>query len=144
MGNNLVKNTRVVLWAALALLLLANYTTWMQDYGPRLLPAGTPAAQGAAAQPPATPANDLGSRIPEAPAAKSGRSEEHTSELQSPMYLVCRLLLEKKKQKSTDNHVLIDYKHLSNVLIILQLQYIFLSNSIHLTTIPPILTIKPT
>src|SRR5437762_11250033 len=27
------------------------------------------------------------------------RSEEHTSELQSPMYLVCRLLLEKKKNK---------------------------------------------
>src|SRR5437879_2872271 len=26
------------------------------------------------------------------------RSEEHTSELQSPMYLVCRLLLEKKNQ----------------------------------------------
>src|SRR5208337_5610407 len=31
-----------------------------------------------------------------------GRSEEHTSELQSPMYLVCRLLLEKKKKKKTD------------------------------------------
>src|SRR5436189_1708604 len=29
------------------------------------------------------------------------RSEEHTSELQSPMYLVCRLLLEKKKNKSS-------------------------------------------
>src|SRR5437762_14053283 len=29
--------------------------------------------------------------------AFSARSEEHTSELQSPMYLVCRLLLEKKK-----------------------------------------------
>src|SRR5437762_12023385 len=28
----------------------------------------------------------------------AGRSEEHTSELQSPMYLVCRLLLEKKKK----------------------------------------------
>src|SRR5437762_8837245 len=28
------------------------------------------------------------------------RSEEHTSELQSPMYLVCRLLLEKKKKIS--------------------------------------------
>src|SRR5437879_8651943 len=28
------------------------------------------------------------------------RSEEHTSELQSPMYLVCRLLLEKKKKLS--------------------------------------------
>src|SRR5437762_6567419 len=29
---------------------------------------------------------------------RSARSEEHTSELQSPMYLVCRLLLEKKKK----------------------------------------------
>src|SRR5256885_6450987 len=29
-----------------------------------------------------------------------GRSEEHTSELQSPCNLVCRLLLEKKKQLS--------------------------------------------
>src|SRR2546426_8647672 len=29
----------------------------------------------------------------------SSRSEEHTSELQSPCNLVCRLLLEKKKQK---------------------------------------------
>src|SRR5437879_11589779 len=28
---------------------------------------------------------------------RTARSEEHTSELQSPMYLVCRLLLEKKK-----------------------------------------------
>src|SRR5437879_7336149 len=28
----------------------------------------------------------------------ASRSEEHTSELQSPMYLVCRLLLEKKKE----------------------------------------------
>src|SRR5437879_10582649 len=30
------------------------------------------------------------------------RSEEHTSELQSPMYLVCRLLLEKKTDKIHD------------------------------------------
>src|SRR5437764_1901670 len=30
------------------------------------------------------------------------RSEEHTSELQSPMYLVCRLLLEKKKTIHTN------------------------------------------
>src|SRR6266853_5672062 len=30
-----------------------------------------------------------------------GRSEEHTSELQSQSTLVCRLLLEKKKQKTT-------------------------------------------
>src|SRR3712207_8230806 len=31
--------------------------------------------------------------------APQDRSEEHTSELQSRQYLVCRLLLEKKKQK---------------------------------------------
>src|SRR3712207_7901573 len=31
--------------------------------------------------------------------ARPGRSEEHTSELQSRQYLVCRLLLEKKKIK---------------------------------------------
>src|SRR5690348_18190803 len=29
------------------------------------------------------------------------RSEEHTSELQSPVHLVCRLLLEKKKKKTS-------------------------------------------
>src|SRR5208337_5134574 len=33
-----------------------------------------------------------------ATARHAERSEEHTSELQSPMYLVCRLLLEKKKK----------------------------------------------
>src|SRR5436189_5748402 len=38
------------------------------------------------------------------------RSEEHTSELQSPMYLVCRLLLEKKK-KTRD-----EYEWLSTIL----------------------------
>src|SRR5438876_7828070 len=32
------------------------------------------------------------------------RSEEHTSELQSPVHLVCRLLLEKKKQYNTTTH----------------------------------------
>src|SRR5690348_18210732 len=31
----------------------------------------------------------------------TGRSEEHTSELQSPVHLVCRLLLEKKKKTPT-------------------------------------------
>src|SRR3712207_7105690 len=31
----------------------------------------------------------------------NGRSEEHTSELQSRQYLVCRLLLEKKKRSTT-------------------------------------------
>src|SRR3712207_7529121 len=32
--------------------------------------------------------------------APGGRSEEHTSELQSRQYLVCRLLLEKKKKRT--------------------------------------------
>src|SRR5437763_10274127 len=47
--------------------------------------------------------NDIVVAAPDWPlekaAAASPRSEEHTSELQSPMYLVCRLLLEKKKKK---------------------------------------------
>src|SRR5256885_6320851 len=34
---------------------------------------------------------------------KAKRSEEHTSELQSPCNLVCRLLLEKKKKKDSHN-----------------------------------------
>src|SRR5258708_32036272 len=34
-----------------------------------------------------------------------GRSEEHTSELQSPDHLVCRLLLEKKKISATTCYV---------------------------------------
>src|SRR2546427_7969338 len=34
-----------------------------------------------------------------------GRSEEHTSELQSQSNLVCRLLLEKKKKKQITKHV---------------------------------------
>src|SRR5690348_18156512 len=37
----------------------------------------------------------------------SDRSEEHTSELQSPVHLVCRLLLEKKKKKK--NKTVADY-----------------------------------
>src|SRR3712207_7701554 len=39
----------------------------------------------------------LGDREP--PRVLADRSEEHTSELQSRQYLVCRLLLEKKKKK---------------------------------------------
>src|SRR5437879_6817850 len=39
-------------------------------------------------------------RVTRRPAQPQDRSEEHTSELQSPMYLVCRLLLEKKKNRA--------------------------------------------
>src|SRR2546426_6621428 len=40
--------------------------------------------------------------------ARFSRSEEHTSELQSPCNLVCRLLLEKKKNKKPSNEIDID------------------------------------
>src|SRR5438876_8598184 len=39
-------------------------------------------------------------RPPRGTSPSSCRSEEHTSELQSPVHLVCRLLLEKKKKQS--------------------------------------------
>src|SRR2546422_8112724 len=45
-------------------------------------------------------------RGPEGPGAftaRAHRSEEHTSELQSRLHLVCRLLLEKKKKKNNSN-----------------------------------------
>src|SRR5687768_18012551 len=38
-------------------------------------------------------------------ATRSSRSEEHTSELQSRLHLVCRLLLEKKKKKKHKTHI---------------------------------------
>src|SRR3989454_2121177 len=40
-----------------------------------------------------------------------GRSEEHTSELQSPCNLVCRLLLEKKKTRQLRSQVLMWTAH---------------------------------
>src|SRR5207248_11209566 len=41
--------------------------------------------------------------------ASSQRSEEHTSELQSPYDLVCRLLLEKKKRLNTPKWTVLGY-----------------------------------
>src|SRR2546422_1663764 len=43
-------------------------------------------------------AGPVGGARPLAPRAGRARSEEHTSELQSRLHLVCRLLLEKKKK----------------------------------------------
>src|SRR3712207_9013478 len=54
------------------------------------------------APPPAPPRRDPAS--PRSCGRTAGRSEEHTSELQSRQYLVCRLLLEKKKHKERDVH----------------------------------------
>src|SRR2546426_4913234 len=54
-------------------------------------------------------AGDAGGRVPGARRAadrerRQHRSEEHTSELQSPCNLVCRLLLEKKKKKDSGSN----------------------------------------
>src|SRR2546422_8235183 len=46
---------------------------------------------------PGIPTNLLAERL------RDMRSEEHTSELQSRLHLVCRLLLEKKKKNTTPN-----------------------------------------
>src|SRR3712207_8577410 len=51
-------------------------------------------------RPPVRDGRPDGDRVLRDPRRRSrGRSEEHTSELQSRQYLVCRLLLEKKKKR---------------------------------------------
>src|SRR5256885_6867949 len=85
---------------------LFPYTTLFrsEQSGHKLKGAGASAAgaelrqlRPADAQGRAGGAEHLGGRLSEH--RVSGRSEEHTSELQSPCNLVCRLLLEKKKQR---------------------------------------------
>src|SRR5258708_24387441 len=45
---------------------------------------------------------------------RASRSEEHTSELQSPDHLVCRLLLEKKKKRSSHMRIATDVRPLGS------------------------------
>src|SRR3712207_7300494 len=78
---------------------LFPYTTLFRSAGarapPARLPRGVPAAAAVRLR------RHAGAAPPDAgagPARAGGRSEEHTSELQSRQYLVCRLLLEKKTQ----------------------------------------------
>src|SRR5690348_18133370 len=56
-------------------------------------------------------------RVP--PPAGARRSEEHTSELQSPVHLVCRLLLEKKnielKLLNANLRIIADFAHLRHL-----------------------------
>src|SRR5947208_9105146 len=62
-----------------------------------------PGRSGLVAFPPAngSPPNGVAPRAHSAMTMAAGkRSEEHTSELQSPDHLVCRLLLEKKKRRA--------------------------------------------
>src|SRR3712207_7666169 len=78
-----------------------NYTLPLHDALPiaRGRPRGAPPRTSRARAPPAGPRRthrrwSRRTRRP-APLPRRGRSEEHTSELQSRQYLVCRLLLEK-------------------------------------------------
>src|SRR5260370_11034983 len=59
------------------------------------------AGAGAAGGDPRSVAIAAGAGLPQAVRGHENRSEEHTSELQSHLNLVCRLLLEKKKIKSS-------------------------------------------
>src|SRR6266571_9413643 len=70
------------------------YTLSLHD----ALPICLRSAAGEPVRPSTARMRSPGSRAPAA-----GRSEEHTSELQSHVNLVCRLLLEKKKKKKTTN-----------------------------------------
>src|SRR3712207_7974664 len=93
---------------------LFPYTTLFRSQ-PRAIMTYTAMTMPAVARP-GTPL--LGETVPSAggptssrESAYSSRSEEHTSELQSRQYLVCRLLLEKKK-KYNSRHVTLLQLHL--------------------------------
>src|SRR2546422_1998208 len=78
------------------------YTLSLHDALPISVPAADSRRDGA----PVLPDGDrIRSRVP---VALGQRSEEHTSELQSRLHLVCRLLLEKKKSQI---HARLNYSH---------------------------------
>src|SRR2546422_8241396 len=77
------------------------YTTLFRSHRPRPARRWRAAGPRRATSPdddPASPPSDPGTTRPPCRWRES-RSEEHTSELQSRLHLVCRLLLEKKKKK---------------------------------------------
>src|SRR5260221_12669188 len=71
------------------------YTLSLHDALP--ISSGRPRIRGGGRH--ETRVEDRGSAPPAAAHRRTGRSEEHTSELQSHSDLVCRLLLEKKKKR---------------------------------------------
>src|SRR3712207_7954280 len=87
---------------------LFPYTTLFRSADPER-EGRQPVEEGDLADPPAAERLEVGEEDEDggqlgevdAEVADELRSEEHTSELQSRQYLVCRLLLEKKKQSST-------------------------------------------
>src|SRR5258708_26020522 len=69
-------NIRIMLWGVLAAILYLNYTTWLHDYEPQVVPAaessrsGTGTGTGTGTGPAAgAPANTLADSVPQAPSA---------------------------------------------------------------------------
>src|SRR3712207_8485410 len=91
---------------------LFPYTTLFRSRGPRARRASHHQRAGPVRRSLARRDRHLyaGRRAPAAAAA--GRSEEHTSELQSRQYLVCRLLLEKKLINILFHHTTILSSHI--------------------------------
>src|SRR2546426_4798332 len=78
---------------------LFPYTTLFRSTAaPRGKPGGEDGRPGELARHARCGGAGLSGRAERHPRARNRRSEEHTSELQSPCNLVCRLLLEKKKK----------------------------------------------
>src|SRR3712207_9520984 len=77
---------------------LFPYTTLFRSTGAGSIIACRSARRETASPPPCPRCS-----LQQTPATPTARSEEHTSELQSRQYLVCRLLLEKKQQNIHDS-----------------------------------------
>src|SRR5438132_7015927 len=90
---------------------LFPYTTLFRSRWSRSAPPSTTSFTSAASRPKSAERIDGAIRTGwEAEAMRAPRSEEHTSELQSHSDLVCRLLLEKKKNtKKKENNTQSDY-----------------------------------
>src|SRR5438477_9009519 len=78
---------------------LFPYTTLFRSQEPSWGLLSWPPSPPKLSPPPISPS-------PHSPAARVSRSEEHTSELQSHVNLVCRLLLEKKKNKHPNRPII--------------------------------------
>src|SRR3712207_7477130 len=91
---------------------LFPYTTLFRSLGAPLQGAGPPSRLHRASRPSREqpPRAARGAWVHHRPWRTSrSRSEEHTSELQSRQYLVCRLLLEKKKKSTSFQSTVISY-----------------------------------
>src|SRR5207244_6168042 len=90
--------------------MMLGHATFERNFSSGILFRSNPLDSSASLAASCSPAS-IASKIalPEAPKASvatealGARSEEHTSELQSPDHLVCRLLLEKKNHKKNES-----------------------------------------